>query len=58
MRPLQKPFRGVRKKTNWLAFVIDPDSGKSLGLELVKAGLARVYSNNFAPDNPDTYKRY
>ena len=31
---------------------------KSLGLELVKGGLARVYSNGFAPKNHATYKRY
>ena len=31
---------------------------KSLGLELVKGGLARVYSNGFAPKNSATYKRY
>ncbi|GMT42298.1 MAG: nuclease [bacterium] len=31
---------------------------KSLGLELVKGGLARVYSNGFAPENSQTYRRY
>ncbi len=39
-----------------LAFVIVGD--KSVGLELVRNGLARVYSNNFAPDNPLTFERY
>jgi len=31
---------------------------KSLGLELVRSGLARVYSNGFAPKNRATYRRY
>jgi len=31
---------------------------KSLGLELVRGGMARVYSNGFAPKNRATYKRY
>lgn len=31
---------------------------KSLGLELVTSGLARVYSNGFAPKNHATYQRY
>lgn len=31
---------------------------KSLGLELVRGGMARVYSNGFAPKNPATYQRY
>ncbi len=39
-----------------LAFVMV--DGKSVGLELVRNGLARVYSNNFAPVNPRTFERY
>ena len=31
---------------------------KSLGLELIRGGLARVYSNGYAPKNRVTYKRY
>ncbi|MBI5179057.1 MAG: thermonuclease family protein [Nitrospinae bacterium] len=32
--------------------------GKTVGLELVARGLARVYSNQYAPDDMDTYKAY
>lgn len=48
--------RGRGKYGRLLAFVIVDN--KSVGLELVRNGLARVYSNNFAPDNPRTFKRY
>lgn len=48
--------RGRGKYGRLLAFVMVDK--KSAGLELVKSGLARVYSNSFAPDNPQTYERY
>jgi len=48
--------RGRGKYGRLLAFVIVDD--KSVGLELVKNGLARVYSNGFAPENARTYERY
>ena len=43
-----------------LAFVLvgDEPDRKSLGLELVKNGLAVVYSTRFRPANSDTYARY
>jgi len=39
-----------------LAFV--GADGKTVGLELVAQGLARVYSNQYAPDDIKTYKEY
>ncbi len=49
--------RGRGKYGRLLGFVLT-DNYKSLGLELVEAGMARVYSNQYAPKNTDTYKRY
>ncbi len=39
-----------------LAYVIV--DGKSLNLQLVENGLARIYTGNFAPENRSTLKRY
>ena len=48
--------RGRGKYGRLLGFVMM--ERKSLGLELIKGGLARVYSNGFAPKNQSTYWRY
>lgn len=48
--------RGRGKYGRLLGFVMM--ERKSLGLELVTSGLARVYSNGFAPKESDTYRRY
>jgi len=49
--------RGRGRYGRLLGFVITDDR-KSLGLELLKNGMARVYSNGYAPKNEETYKRY
>ena len=49
--------RGTYKRL--LAFVrYGPQYRKSFGLELVRKGLARVYSNRFKPARDETYERY
>jgi len=56
---LKKKGRG--KYGRLLAFVLVEDQDgrlRSLNLELVRAGLARVYSNDFAPDSRRTREKY
>jgi len=53
-------YKGWDRFGSRLAFVLvgeEPDR-KSLGLELVKNGLAIVYSTRFRPEYPDTFARY
>lgn len=52
--------RTVDKYKRMVAFVIylDDSGAHSLGLELVRAGLARMYTNNFRVEGNSTFERY
>jgi len=58
-KPVKLSTRGRGTYKRLLAFVrYGAQYRKSFGLELVRKGLAVVYSNRFKPANDDTYERY